>query len=107
MEHRWGRRLTLKVPIRIFMESRPPVIGLLENVSISGALMQTARPVPLWTRLEIEVLLPLGHDAERVAAHVTRRTRDGAGIEWCELAPQSVLVLLGVEDTHRTTISHG
>ena len=66
-----------------------------------------SRPVPLWTRLEIEVLLPRGHDAERVAAHVTRRTRDGGGIEWCEVAPQSVLVLLGVGDTHRTTISHG
>jgi hypothetical protein len=59
-------------------------------------LVQTARSVPLWARLQVEVILPrdFGEGPERVAAHVTRKMRDGAAIEWSEFAPRTVRALL-------------
>lgn len=98
MEHRWGRRIPLKIPVQIFVGSRRPVLGEIENASISGALVQTSRPIPLWARVEVEMLQPArqtGGEPERVAAHVTRRTSDAVAIEWCDLAPHSVRVLIG------------
>jgi len=96
MEHRWGRRIAIKIPVRLIVESGDPVIGETQNISISGAFVQTARPVPLWARLEVEVILPGQRERrpERVAAHVMRRARDGVAIEWCDLAPQAVRALV-------------
>lgn len=96
MEHRWGRRIVVRVPVRLIAESGESAIGQAENVSISGAFIRTAQLVPLWTRLEVEFEPPEGlkEKAERIAAHVTRRTREGVGIEWYELAPHTVRALL-------------
>jgi len=96
MEHRWGRRIAAKIPIRLIPEVGEPVIGETENISFSGALVQTARSVRLWAHLQVEVILPceLGGGPERVAAHVTRKIRDGAAIEWCDFAPYAVRALL-------------
>ena len=101
MEHRWGRRIVLKVTVRLITESGDPVLGETQNISISGAFVQTVRPVPLWARLEVEVILPRQRERtpEVVAAHVTRRTRDGAAIEWCDLAPRAVRALLVAADS--------
>lgn len=96
MEHRWGRRIVVRVPVRLIIESGEPATGQTENLSISGAFIRTARLVPLWTRLEVEFAHADGltEGPERITAHVTRRTREGVGIEWYELAPHSVRTLL-------------
>jgi hypothetical protein len=96
VEHRWGRRIRVRVAVRLIAETGEPVLGHIDDVSISGAFVSTARSVPLWVRLEVEFARPgeLGRELERVAAQVTRRTRDGVGIEWCELAPRAVRALL-------------
>lgn len=96
MEHRWGRRIPVKIPVRLILESGEPVIGETENVSFSGALIQTTRSVRLLSRLQVEVILPreIGGRAEPVPAHVTRKLRDGAAIEWCDFAPRAVRALL-------------
>lgn len=96
MEHRWGRRMVVRVPVRLFGESGEPATGQTENVSISGAFIRTAHPMPLWTRLEVEFAQPgeLAGKPERITAHLTRRTADGVGIEWYELAPHAVRSLL-------------
>jgi hypothetical protein len=96
MEHRWGQRIPVKLPVRLVTESGEPVIGETENISISGALIQTARSVRLFSRLQVEVVLPreYGNRPELVAAHVTRKIRDGAAIEWCDFAPHAVRALL-------------
>ncbi len=100
MEHRWGRRVPIRVPVRLFAESGGCVLGEIQNISISGAFVRTVRPVPLWARLEVEALLPgsLGRDLERIAAHVTRRTTGGVGIEWCQLAPRLARAVLDNAD---------
>ena len=96
MEHRWGRRVPVRIPLRLIPESGEPVMGETENISSSGALVRTARPIRLWARLQVEVILPreFGGTAEPVAAHATRKTRDGVAIEWCEFAPHAVHALL-------------
>lgn len=100
MEHRWGRRIPVKIPVRLITESGEAVIGETENISISGALVQTARSVRLFSRLQVEVILPreYGNWPERVAAHVTRKIRDGAAIEWCDFAPHAVRAFLRALD---------
>lgn len=72
------------------------MIGETENISFSGALVQTAQSVRLLARLQVEVVLPceFGEKPERVAAHVTRKIRDGAAIEWSDFAPRALRSLL-------------
>lgn len=97
MEHRWGRRVALRIPVRLATGAGEPLAGQMLNVSISGAFVQTARPMPTWGRLQVEVLTRhhhRGRNPERVSAHVTRHEANGVGIEWCDLAPRSVRVLL-------------
>jgi hypothetical protein len=100
VEHRWGRRISLEVPVRILVDAGEAVIGHIENISISGAFVRTARSVPGWVRLEVEIGLPgePGPKPERVVAYVTRRTKHGVGIEWYELAPSAVRALLARMD---------
>lgn len=68
----------------------------MRNASISGAFIRAADRLPLWARLDVEVLLPgtPGRLAEHVPAHVTRTTTGGVGIEWHDLAPGPVRRLL-------------
>lgn len=96
MEHRWGRRVPLDIPVRLIGEPHAPVLGRMENVSVSGAFIQVADREPLSVRLEVEVILPdrSRQKAERVTAYVTRRNGTGVGIEWRDLAPAAVRVLL-------------
>ena len=96
MEHRWGRRVAMRIPVRLIADSGVPVPAEMENASISGAFVLTVHGVPLGSRLEVE-LAPaesLGRKPERIAAHVTRSTRVGVAVEWCELAPAPVRALL-------------
>lgn len=97
MEHRWARRIALKAPVRLALASGELLLGEMMDVSASGAFVQTPYRLPLWVQLEVEVLLRnqhVGAHAERVPAHVTRRASDGAGIEWRDLAPRPVRILL-------------
>ena len=109
MEHRWGRRIALKIPVRLATDGGAPMLGQMTNVSISGAFVETPRPMPLWTQIEVEVLLrhhSASRKPERVAAHVTRQSSGGAGIEWCDLAPPSVRVLLEALQAVSRSIDH-
>ena len=102
MEHRWGRRAALAVGIRLTSASGETVTARTENISLSGALLQTARPVSAGSQVRVEVLLPgrLGPGGQPVSAHVTRSTEDGVALEWCEFAPFPVrLLLAGLEVT--------
>ena len=94
--------MTVRLSVRLLAADHEPVSGQIENLSVSGAFVRTDWSGPPGASLEIEVLGdgPFGLHMDRIAAHVTRTTSNGMAIEWCDLAPQPVRLLLG-PDRHR------
>lgn len=88
MEHRWGSRISVDLPVRISgvgVGGR----GVLRDLSVSGGFVETALPLAALALVRIQI--PRGMDGSLPTADVwgfvVRRTTQGAGIEWCELAP--------------------
>jgi hypothetical protein len=96
MEHRCGRRSPLDMSGRLHLSSGRVIEGRLKNLSLSGALMHTDGPVPLLSRVVLEVDnddLRQAH-LHRITGYVVREATQGIGIEWAEFAPTAVTVLL-------------
>lgn len=95
MEHRWGERVAVCLPVELACGSSPPVRGAIENVSSSGAFVHTEGcGLP---RGPVEVILLESFSrahAARLPAYVVRATEAGVGIEWCEFAPRAVRELI-------------
>lgn len=96
MEHRWGERVVARETVQLACGSSPPVAGLLENVSSSGAFVRTSGRGP--PRGPVEVILQDGGlgrtHSVRLPAYVVRETAAGVGIEWCEFAPRPIRELM-------------
>lgn len=96
MEHRWGIRYLLDVPVRV--EGLPSSLAFarLQNVSSSGAYVATKAAPALDSRVLLELGCGLGTRVGRcrVPACVVRRDERGIGVEWCEFAPQPVLAFI-------------
>jgi hypothetical protein len=91
MEHRWGPRRPCRARICVSAGGGITGVGRLRDISMSGAFVETAVPLPLFAQLAIAVLRDDGstHQLEFTAV-VVRRDEDGAGIEWCD--PDSVSI---------------
>lgn len=96
MEHRWGERVLVRQNVHLACGASPPVAGLLENVSSSGAFVRTQGRRP--PRGPVEVILQEGGFGRlysvRLPAYVVRETDAGVGIEWCEFAPRPIRELI-------------
>jgi len=101
MEHRWGQRSNVQAAVRLRMAGGAAANGYLQNLSVSGAFVHTRVSAPIGARLELEFPLThrSGHHLPSASAYVARRTTEGIGIEWCDLAPPLALALLS---GHRT-----
>jgi hypothetical protein len=97
MEHRWGERVLAHLTVELSCADCAPVIGLLDNVSSSGAFVRT--PGCRLPRGPVEVALVrtgTGRDSfPRLPAYIVRESELGVGIEWCEFAPRAVRELMG------------
>lgn len=96
MEHRWGERFAIHIPIRLISARSPLVaIGGITNVSQSGAFIGDF-DFRLLSLIHVVFESPLRpkHGAEIVSAYVARVCNDGIGIEWCEFGPPAVVALL-------------
>ena len=92
---RWSRRIAVDIPIQVAADGSPIVHGHLKNLSLSGALVTTDRPLPMHAYIEISFEpLATAHGAVRLMARVTRNLEGGVGVEWCEFAPNAVTDLL-------------
>lgn len=94
MEHRWGRRIVVDIPIRIAGADLSPLReARLVNVSITGALVKADYTPRVLSRLEIVIGSSPSHDGDavRIAAYVARSHRHGIGLEWCESASLSLM----------------
>jgi hypothetical protein len=89
MEHRWGQRKAVHKLVRVRTRAGVAAQGHITNMSISGAFVNTPLPVPLLSVIEVSFN---GAPGKRravtvVEAQVVRKTAEGLGLEWCELAP--------------------
>jgi hypothetical protein len=102
MEHRWGHRVDLQIPMLAELGAHSPVRAHTVNVSLSGAFLRTAivavRPVPCFVEFELAGIQP--NERHRILAHVVRQTQDGVGIEWAEFAPRVVRLLFDWSTSH-------
>jgi len=92
---RWGQRNAVDIPVQVAADGSPTIHGRLKNISLSGALVITDHELRLHAYVEIGIKpLETGTRVVRVMARVTRTLKGGAGIEWCEFAPNAVTDLL-------------
>src|SRR5271157_2411766 len=78
MEHRWGKRVSVDIPVRLRCRASAVVEARIVNISRSGALIRTNLPLTVMARVDIY----LNEDA--ISSFVTRVESSGIGVEWCE-----------------------
>ena len=96
MEHRWGQRVTLEIPVTLAVAGRTLGRGVLRNASISGALIETALELPVFSNLVVS-LPSHGENAPRTAdlhACLVRRAPAGFAVEWRDMACPAIVALL-------------
>lgn len=89
MECRWGQRITIEVPVSLTVGGRTLGRGLLRNASISGALIETALELPVFSNLVVS--LPTMGD---LAASIVRCAPGRFAVEWRDMACPSIVALL-------------
>ena len=95
-EHRWGQRVTLEVPIRLYVEGRALGRGILRNASISGALIETALELSRYTNLAVSMptMSEVTTGSHDLAACVVRQAPGGFAVEWRDMACPAIVTLL-------------
>ena len=99
MEHRWGRRLTSHIPVRLRCLQSPDsgcrCLGRLEEVSASGALIRTELGICPAAAIAIETLSPaLGLQQRELPASVVRASPGELAVEWMEFASTGVSAVM-------------
>jgi hypothetical protein len=96
MEHRWGQRVPLELPIRLDVGGRAMGRGILRNASVSGAFIETALELPLYTSLGV-ALCGLGGRMPasfELAACIVRSVIAGFAVEWRDMGSPKVISLI-------------
>lgn len=88
MEHRWGARTRVDVPVQVDCGSTL-LLGVLRDASVSGAFLCTAAQLELLSSVRVT----LRSSRETITAHVVRRSPEGFGLEWLDLAPREIVAL--------------
>ncbi len=99
MEHRWGQRVDVAIPVRLCSASDPhETSARLANLSLSGGWIAVHLQVLPLSKILVVFEPPVlkGDRLESVEAYVARQSHDGIGLEWCEYAPRAVVQLLQV-----------
>jgi hypothetical protein len=97
MDHRWGHRIAVDLPIRVMhpgMSRCEP--GRLSNISLGGALISSALDSSVGARLQVSVTIPSGTTSydSVIDAYLVRRADPAIAIEWSEFAPTEVIDLI-------------
>jgi hypothetical protein len=96
MEHRWGERINVDIPVQVSDPALTTVPGRVLNLSISGAWISGKFALPPLARALVIFDIGIGSMSEPlpIACYVARVHLDGMGVEWRELAPQIISDLL-------------
>ena len=105
MEHRWGERVGVDLPVRITGHPFSVRTGRLYNLSVSGAFIKVDYDLRLLSRIQVAIEMPhrSKHEAPVLAAYVARKYKEGIGVEWCEFAPAPIPQLLQTFSLRRHT----
>jgi hypothetical protein len=94
-EGRWGERVKVNIPVQVSADALAGADGCMKNLSLSGALVKADVDLGLHSLIEVSIKMPSpSQRAEAITAYVSRRVKEGVGIEWCEFAPTVVKDLL-------------
>lgn len=85
MEHRWGRRIGVDLPVRLVLSPGGVVWGRVRNVSMTGAFVASTQSLPVGALVSIEPMSATEHwPASALEAMVIWTSEGDAGLEWCE-----------------------
>jgi hypothetical protein len=105
MEHRWGTRIPVNVPVRISSAALSGS-GTLRDLSVSGAYIETVIALPESAWVQVRVARGV-EPAMRLSGLVIRHDGRGVGIEWLDLAPLELAPSLRSAPGSDTDISPG
>lgn len=110
MEHRWGRRTVVDLPVRLALSAGAVMWGRVCNVSMTGACVHSAQPLRAGALVSIEPMSGTEHwPADALDATVIW-SRDGdAGVEWCEprdAAPWQAAQTIGSPSRRASSDAH-
>ena len=96
MEHRWGRRIAVEIPIRIGAMLFSTKRALITNLSLSGAFIKTHVDLRVLSHLQVVLDIPgrPRREAVSVMGYVARKAEDGIGVEWVDFAPSVVAEII-------------
>jgi len=96
MEHRWGERVRVDLPVHITAHPFSVRQGRLTNLSVSGASIRADFDLRLLSRIQVVIDLPhrARSEAPSIDAYVTRSSKTSFGIEWCEFSPPVISEML-------------
>ena len=96
MEHRWGERLGVDLPVRITVHPFSVRHGRVTNLSVSGAMINASHELRPLQQIQLAIETPhtTRCEAPTLAAYVTRSDKSGVGLEWCEFSPPVISELL-------------
>lgn len=101
MEHRWGERVALRLPVRLELAGELLARGRLCNASISGGYVITDTKLPVLAAVDVVLASCQVPDGRLVLpACVVRRDERGLGLEWRDMASESVVALLREAAVH-------
>jgi PilZ domain len=94
-EHRWGDRVKVNIPVQMSANALTGGEGCMKNLSLSGALVKADVDLGLHALIHVSIAVPSpSQSGASIAAYVSRKAREGVGVEWCEFAPSVVKDLL-------------
>jgi hypothetical protein len=94
-ESRWGDRVRVNIPVQVSVNALWGADGCMKNLSLSGALVKSDVDLGLNTLIKVSIKMPSpSQRAAAITAYVSRKAREGVGVEWCEFAPSVVKDLL-------------
>jgi hypothetical protein len=98
MEHRWGTRIPLDLPVNLEVDGQRIAAGRMLNASISGALIATSARFPVLAAVKLGVLHTAGGQALELQARVVRNEAGAVAVEWLDMACDGLVSLLRVQD---------
>jgi hypothetical protein len=109
MEHRWGERRRVALPVRIRAAYGLVGAGIMTNFSVSGAFVATTLPVRSLTRVSVSFASTQCARRRKPASRptfdglVVRSDAAGFAVEWCEFGAEEMLAFANSNRSNRDT----